>query len=99
MSIDGKWNVSMDTPLGRQSFVWELRQAAGVWSGTMTNAKTGASTLTNIQVEGDAVSFATSVSSPMGAIHATFRAAVAGDTVKGTCKTKFGDMAFAGVRA
>jgi hypothetical protein len=45
------------------------------------------------------VSFATSVSSPMGSIHATFSGAVAGDIVKGTCKTKFGDMAFSGVRA
>ena len=98
MSVDGKWNITMDTPIGRQEFVWDISQSAGVWAGTMI-AKSGTSALTDVKVNGDSLSFATSVKSPMGTINVTFSGAVSADKVSGTCKTPFGDSAFSGVRA
>lgn len=98
MSVEGKWSITMNTPIGRQDFVWDIRQAAGGWTGSMI-AKSGTSELTDVKVAGDTVSFATTVKSPMGTIHVTFSGAVAEDTVSGICKTTFGDNAFSGVRA
>ena len=31
MSVAGKWNISMDTPIGTQKFTWDLQEAGGGW--------------------------------------------------------------------
>jgi hypothetical protein len=97
MSVAGKWNVTMDTPIGRQKFTWELQQSGDAWRGTM-DGQTGKSDLNNIRVEGDSVGFDTRVVSPMGAINLTFEGAVNGDQISGACKTIFGNTQFTGVR-
>lgn len=98
MSAAGKWNLSMDTPLGRQDFTCELRSSGGGWSGHVESAKTGRAALTNIHVEGNSVAFATAIKSLLGSVQASFSGVVEGDTVKGTCRSKFGDMKFTGTR-
>jgi hypothetical protein len=98
MSVAGKWNVSMDTPIGTQKFVWELQEAGGGWVGTM-DAQTGRAELTQIKVNGDDVAFETRINSPMGAIHLTFQGVVSGDQISGACKTTFGNSQFTGSRA
>ena len=97
MSVAGKWNVTMETPIGTQKFVWDIQQGDGGWSGTM-NSQGGVSQLQGMKVEGDKVSFDTTVHSPMGSVAVSFNGAVAGSNISGTCKTMFGDMTFAGVR-
>jgi hypothetical protein len=97
MSVAGKWNVTMDTPIGRQRFMWELQQSGDIWRGTM-DGQAGKSDLNNIRVEGDSVGFDTRVVSPMGAINLTFEGAVSGDQITGACKTIFGNTRFTGVR-
>jgi hypothetical protein len=72
---------------------------AGAWSGTLANARTGTAQLTDIKVEGQAVSFETSVNSPMGTIKLSVSGNVAGDALNGVCKTSFGNANFTGVRA
>ncbi|HEY4367311.1 MAG TPA: hypothetical protein VGN07_08770 [Steroidobacteraceae bacterium] len=98
MSIAGKWNVTMDTPIGTQQFTWDLQESAGAWTGTM-NSQGGLSQLSGVKVEGDKLSFDTKVKSPMGSVNLAFSGAVSGAKVSGICKTMFGDIAFAGVRA
>lgn len=97
MGLAGKWNVSMETPIGTQAFVWDLQSQGGAWSGTMT-AVNGVTPLTGLEVEGERFSCEADVASPMGSIHVKFSGAVAGDTTSGTCQTMFGDIAFAGSR-
>ncbi|MGH8175191.1 MAG: hypothetical protein ACREV5_02875 [Steroidobacter sp.] len=97
MSVAGKWNVTMDTPIGTQKFEWDLQQAGDGWTGIM-NGQAGKSDLSGIKVEGDAVGFETRVSSPMGAINLTFNGSVSGDQISGTCKTIYGNTQFTGQR-
>lgn len=98
MSVAGKWNVTMDTPIGTQKFSWNLQESGGAWSGTM-DSQGGPSQLSAVKVEGDKLSFNTTVQSPMGTVNLAFSGAVAGASVSGVCKTMFGDLAFSGARA
>src|SRR5690349_23719916 len=78
MSVAGKWQISMDTPIGTQKFTWDLQQAGAAWQGTMT-APNGASELSNVQVTGDNVGCNARVSTPLGQVDVTFEGAVSGD--------------------
>lgn len=98
MSVAGQWQLSMDTPIGKQNFTWDLQQSGTGWTGTM-HGQAGPSELKDISVSGDSVAFNTLVNSPMGSIKLGFSGAVAGDQISGTCKTMFGDIKFAGQRA
>lgn len=97
MSVAGKWNVTMNTPMGTQRFEWNLQETGGGWQGTM-QAPTGTSDLKNIKVNADALSFDTRVKSPMGSLDLTFNGAVNGSQMNGDCKTMFGDVQFTAVR-
>jgi autotransporter translocation and assembly factor TamB len=99
MSVEGQWNVTMDTPLGTQQFSLNFRQAGGAWSGTMTGDKIGTAELTSLKVEGTSVSFETKVNSPMGPLSVTMSGSVNGSALTGVCKTMFGNMDFKGARA
>lgn|SRR5688500_8293728 len=100
MSVAGKWNVTMQTPLGTMKFVWDFANDNGQWRGQMIGqGPIKDSELKDIQVQGDAVSFATTTQSPMGALQLTFEGAVTPETIVGTCKTKFGDNQFSASRA
>lgn len=98
MSAAGKWNVTMDTPMGRQKFTWDLQQSGSGWTGAM-DGSVGRVELTDIKVEGSNVSFKSRVTTPMGPINLTFEGVANGDQFNGACKTMFGDSKFEGVRA
>ena len=97
MSVAGKWQISMDTPIGTQKFTWDLQQAGAAWQGTM-NAANGASELSNLQVSGSNVGCSAKVSTPLGQVDVTFEGAVTGDKIGGTCRTQFGNFQFSGDR-
>ncbi|HEY7642041.1 MAG TPA: hypothetical protein VH814_20085 [Steroidobacteraceae bacterium] len=98
MSVAGKWQISMDTPIGTQKFTWELQQAGAAWQGTMT-APNGTSELSNVQVSGPNVGCSAKVTTPLGQVDVTFEGAVNGDQIGGTCRTQFGNFQFSGARA
>jgi hypothetical protein len=98
MSVAGKWQVTMETPIGTQKFTWDLQESGGTWRGTMSG-QAGVSDLTDIQVVGDAVRFATVVRSPMGPLNLSFDGALNGAALSGSCATQFGNMQFRGERA
>jgi hypothetical protein len=98
MSVAGKWNITMDTPIGTQRFTWDLSEAGGAWKGTM-DSQGGITNLGGIKVDGEKVAFETTVNSPMGAIHLAFSGAVSGNRITGTCRTMFGDNQWSGERA
>lgn len=100
MSVAGKWNVTMNTPIGTLKFVWDLTNEGAQWRGQMTGeAPVGNSELSAINVQGDALSFETTAQSPMGALKLAFSGTAAGDAMQGVCKTKFGDNRFSAQRA
>ena len=93
MSDAGKWNLTMNTPIGVQKFTAEIRQ-----DGSFTS-QSGVSKMESVKVEGSSVAFNTTVTSPMGPVNLAFAGTVAGNQVSGTCKTMFGDMNFTGEKA
>lgn len=97
MSVAGKWQVTMKTPIGTQQFTWGLQPGQGGWQGTM-HSRAGTSELTNIVVEDSRVSFDSRVNSPMGAIDLAFEGSANDDTISGSCRTLFGNSDFSGVR-
>jgi hypothetical protein len=100
MSVAGRWQVTMPTPIGTMKFLWELEEANGTWRGKMSGEPpVGNSDLRNIQVNGETVSFMTTVKSPMGALDLTFNGNASGDALQGVCKTSYGDNKFSAVRA
>jgi hypothetical protein len=98
MSIAGKWRVSMDTPIGKQQFTWELQQVGADWEGMM-HSSMGTAELGAIRVSGQQVWFEATVHSPMGSVHLAFAGSAASDRIDGTCKSRFGNHPFSGERA
>lgn len=99
-SAAGKWNVTMQTPVGTMKFTWELANESGAWRGRMIGqAPVGDSDLRAISVQGDALAFETTTRSPMGPLELAFNGAVSADSLSGTCTSKYGEFRFSAVRA
>lgn len=100
MSVAGKWNVTMETPVGTMKFSWDLTNESGEWRGRMIGqGLVKDSELRSIHVEGDSVSFATTSQSPMGPLELSFKGTATADAMPGICATRFGDYQFAAARA
>jgi hypothetical protein len=100
MSIAGRWNVTMQTPVGTLRFTWDFTNEAGQWRGRMFGQPpVGDSELTAVQLCGESLSFETTAQSPVGALQLAFVGTVGDATLTGVCKSKFGDHAFAAARA
>jgi hypothetical protein len=93
MSDAGKWNLTMNTPIGVQTFTAEIRP-----EGPFTS-QAGVTKLEGVKVDGNSVAFSTTVTSPMGPVNLGFSGTIAGNQISGTCKTMFGDMNFTGQKA
>ncbi len=98
MSAAGKWNISMDTPIGKQQFTWDVREGQNGWEGAL-QGPTGGAELKNVRVDGEQVQCESRVSGPMGPINLAFTGNITGDEISGTCKTAFGNAPFSGRRA
>jgi hypothetical protein len=99
MSVEGKWNVTMQTPLGTLRFSWDLANDGGAWRGRMLGQPpVGDSDLRSISVDGDALAFETTARSPMGPLELAFTGTVAADAITGVCKTAYGEFGFSAAR-
>jgi hypothetical protein len=97
MSIDGKWNVTVQSPMGAQKSEFSFTAAGGTLNGTQASPQ-GPVAITNGTVDGDAVSWAIAITSPMP-MTLTFSGKVAGDTLAGSVKAgNFGAFNFSGAR-
>lgn len=87
MSAAGTWNLTIDTPIGKQHGRLELSQAAdGSWQGTSVAADTGEeSPLTDIKVNGNEVSWHQSVTKPMK-LNLKVNVTIDGDKLSGKAK-------------
>lgn len=97
MSLAGKWTMTMDTPLGEQRFVWELRSEGQGWSGQM-HSRAGTSPLERIDVDGSSISASCTLGTPIGNLALTFRGVASDQEIHGTCQRTYGTMPFSGVR-
>ena len=94
----GTWKLTMNTPFGVQTPTLSINESGGAYSGELDGA-TGASELEDLELNGDAFSFTTKVSTPMGKFRISFRGQAEGDTMSGTFKSMAGISEFSGERA
>jgi hypothetical protein len=98
MSVDGKWNVVIDSPLGKQEGQLDLRAQDGVLSGTSTGGGTTVDIFDGT-VEGDSLRFAIRIKQPMP-MKLQFNLTVAGDSIAGDVKAGIlGRQKVSGARA
>ncbi len=87
MSAAGTWNMTIDTPLGKQTaiLVFDL-DADGTWSGTAQSTDSGEkSALTDVTVNGNDVSWQQAITKPMK-LNVKCNATIDGDTLTGKAK-------------
>ena len=98
MSFTGKWNITINTPMGKQEGVLELTQDGGAVTGTMT-AQGESATVENGRVEGESVLWDVNVSKPMP-LTLSFKGEKAGDNLNGSVQLgAFGQSTFEGLAA
>jgi hypothetical protein len=98
VSIDGTWNVSINSPMGKQKGVLELRTEGDKLFGT---GKAMGNTMEVLDgaVDGDNVTFAMEINRPM-TMRMEFKLAVTGDTIAGEVKAgMLGKQKVSGERA
>lgn len=98
MAVDGKWNMTMKTPMGEQNGTLDLKTEGDSLSGQMAGA-TGTVQIENGKVDGDSVSWNAKITTPMP-MTLEFQGKVEGDSLTGTVKLgAFGNAPFTGARA
>lgn len=98
MSVDGKWTLTVNSPMGAQKSDVTLKAEGSTLTGSAT-AQGNTSELTDGKIDGDNVSFKVSVTIPM-AMTLEFTGTVSGDSMSGNCKAgAFGSFPFTGERA
>jgi hypothetical protein len=98
MSVDGSWNVTMDTPMGKRSAALTLKAEGGTLTGTM-GGDGGSTAIYDGTVNGNTVAWKTNIQQPM-ALTLEFSATVAGDALSGSVKLgMFGNAPLSGTRA
>jgi hypothetical protein len=87
MSAAGTWNMTIDTPIGKQHARLELTENAdGSWTGTSHSVDSGeTSDLTDISVSGDEVTWQQAVTKPMK-LNLKCTVTVDGDKLSGKAK-------------
>ncbi len=98
MSADGKWKVTLNTPMGSRDGNLELASAGSSLSGTWSGPQ-GSQSFSDGKVEGNDVEWTVNVSGAMGQMALVFKGKVEGDNLNGTVQFgSFGSGTFAGAR-
>lgn len=98
MAIDGKWNITIKTPMGEQTALLTLKQDGDALTGEMSGSA-GQSAIEDGKVDGDKLTWAAKVTSPMP-ITLEFEALTEGDAISGNVKLgAFGTSTFSGTAA
>ncbi len=98
MAIDGDWNITVNSPMGKQES--KLSFASNGSEVTGTAAAQGQTTaISDGKIDGDKVTWKAAITSPMP-MTLEFTGTLAGDSLDGSVKAgAFGSFPFTGVRA
>jgi len=98
MSIDGKWNVVVKSPMGDQKSVLNFKAEGSTLTGT-AEAQGNSQAIQNGKVDGNAVSWSISITTPMP-MTLEFSGTQDGDKISGNVKAgAFGSFGWSGERA
>ena len=81
MAVDGKWNMTMSTPMGERKATLDLKSAGGALTGTQGD-ETGAAEIFDGTVSVDDVAWKLSITNPMP-LTLAFTGKVSGDSMSG----------------
>jgi hypothetical protein len=84
MSVAGTWNLTIDTPMGKQSAVLTLEETASGVTG-VASADGESMPLDNLAVDGQRVTFKQAITKPMK-LTVNFDLTVDGDAIGGKAK-------------
>lgn len=98
MAVDGKWNLTIKTPMGDQTGVLTLKQEGDALTGEMSGSG-GTTPIENGKVEGETLKWHAKVTSPMP-ITLEFEGKEEGGNLSGSVKLgAFGTSTFTGAPA
>ena len=98
MAIDGKWNITIKTPMGDQNATISLKEEGGALTGEMSGSQ-GGGPIENGSVDGDTVKWDAKITTPMP-MTLEFEGKQDGENLNGTVKLgSFGNSTFTGVPA
>jgi hypothetical protein len=98
MAVDGKYNITIQSPMGPQQAELDLKTDGSALTGTQSGRQ-GSMAIANGKVDGDKVSWSLSITSPMP-MTLEFSGQVSGDSISGSAKAgAFGSFPFTGARA
>jgi len=98
MSVDGNWNITMNTPMGERQATLTLKSSGSTLTGTQA-AEAGTAEITDGKVDGNKVSWKVSITNPMP-LTLDFSGVVNGDAIEGKMGVGFmGSFPFSGSRA
>jgi hypothetical protein len=99
LAVDGKWNITMNTPMGARNTTLELKADGSALSGNWVG-QAGPQDFSGGTVDGDNVAWSVNMQGPMGAMTLSFKGKVEGDNINGDVQFgSFGSGTFSGTRA
>src|SRR5258708_27745631 len=94
MSVDGTWDLTMQTPMGERTSSATFASAGGTLTGTQT-AEGNTTDIADGTVNGDSVGWKVSITNPMP-LTLEFTGTVSGDDMSGDMNiSRFGSWPFA----
>lgn len=97
VNASGKWEVTLESPMGTMQFNLELLQEGSSLSGKFIS-QYATSEFTGGKVSGNEIFFTFSLTFGGQSLDLTFSAVIEGDTMRGTVQSQMGSMEFTGKR-
>jgi hypothetical protein len=95
--VQGKWNITLKTPMGEKSGVLDLKTDGSTLTGSLSDADHYAA-ISDGRVEGNRLSWSAKIIQPMR-MGFKFTAVVEDDRISGAAKHLLGKATFTGTRA
>lgn len=96
--IDGKWNITVNSPMGAQKSTVDMKASGASLSGSVSGPQ-GSQDITNGKVDGNNVSWDFAIKQPMP-MTLSFAGTIDGSKISGEVKAgAFGSFKFSGERA
>ncbi len=98
MSIDGTFNLEINSPMGTRTATVTMKSEGNSLSGTFTDEQ-GETPLKDGSITGEGFSFTVDITTPMGSIGLNFTGAVSGDSISGQVQSEqMGSFPYKGAR-
>jgi hypothetical protein len=95
--VQGKWNITLKTPVGDRTGVLELAITGTTLTGTMSDGEHFA-VITDGRVDGNRLSWSAKITKPMR-LSFKFSAVIDADKISGSARHLLGSATFTGTRA